>query len=290
MQNNSYRFHNNHCNNENYKKYLVIFVDLLGTKNRKNFDEQFHIISIFHEEFEKNQNLDKDYTVYFRKIYTFSDCAYIFYGFKDGVEESKKDIGKLFTTALVNCEPIFLRFLSENIYFRGGVYYGDAYISNNRNMFYGKAVNQAYLLENNAKTPRILVDDYVAKVFQENVDKVTDVISSHDPVSDILYVLGVKNNYPDTGDLLVFKDEDNKYVFNYFHLLYCFPEIFLNNMSVNISLVDQVMSYCESQLNEQHEKNIKEKYEYLKKFCQRTKNEISVADFIKQTLVSRIFE
>lgn len=70
-----------------FAKYLVIFVDILGSQNRVDFQETYKINKIFHEELERNKQNDMMHTVYFRKIYTFSDCAYIFYGFKDGISD-----------------------------------------------------------------------------------------------------------------------------------------------------------------------------------------------------------
>lgn len=74
-----------------FTKYLVIFVDILGSQNRVDFQETYKINKIFHEELERNKQNDMMHTVYFRKIYTFSDCAYIFYGFKDGISDERKD-------------------------------------------------------------------------------------------------------------------------------------------------------------------------------------------------------
>ena len=72
-----------------FAKYLVIFVDILGSQNRVDFQETYKINKIFHEELERNKQNDMMHTVYFRKIYTFSDCAYIFYGFKDGISDER---------------------------------------------------------------------------------------------------------------------------------------------------------------------------------------------------------
>ena len=38
-----------------FSKYLVIFVDILGSQNRTDFQETYHINKIFHEELEKNK-------------------------------------------------------------------------------------------------------------------------------------------------------------------------------------------------------------------------------------------
>ncbi|MBQ4058190.1 MAG: hypothetical protein IJD40_04585 [Lachnospiraceae bacterium] len=83
--------------NKCFSKYLVIFVDILGSQRRTDFSELYHINKIFHREFETNQKNDLDHTVYFRKIYTFSDCAYIIYGFKEGIEDERKKLGELFS-------------------------------------------------------------------------------------------------------------------------------------------------------------------------------------------------
>lgn len=139
-----------------FAKYLVIFVDILGSQNRVDFQETYKINKIFHEELERNKQNDMMHTVYFRKIYTFSDCAYIFYGFKDGISDERKDEGELFKVALCNCEPIFLRFIKERILFRGGISYGDAYVDPSKSMFFGDAVNKAYKMESEiAIHPRI---------------------------------------------------------------------------------------------------------------------------------------
>lgn len=67
------------CVPNGFSKYLVIFVDILGSQDRTDFQETYQINKIFHEELEKNNKNDMEHTVYFRKIYSFSDCAYIFY-------------------------------------------------------------------------------------------------------------------------------------------------------------------------------------------------------------------
>lgn len=94
-----------------FSKYLVIFVDILGSQDKTDFKETYKINKIFHEELEKNKENDMEHTVYFRKIYSFSDCAYIFYGFKDEISDERKIESELFKVALCNCEPIFLRFI-----------------------------------------------------------------------------------------------------------------------------------------------------------------------------------
>lgn len=161
-----------------FTKYLVIFVDIFGSQNRVDFQETYKINKIFHEEFERNKQNDMMHTVYFRKIYMFSDCAYIFYGFKDGISDEHKDEGELFKVALCNCEPIFLRFIKERI----GISYGDAYVDHSKSMFFGDAVNKAYKMESEiAIRPRIVIDDYIAKAVLENISSVKYKIVAKKP-------------------------------------------------------------------------------------------------------------
>ena len=108
-----------------YRKALVFFIDILGSQNRSSFEELLEVNTIFHNELEKNQSMDKDYTVTQRHIYTFSDCSYIIYDFKDDVNEERKDIKRLFFQALYNTEQLIQKLLKGNFICRGGVAYGD---------------------------------------------------------------------------------------------------------------------------------------------------------------------
>lgn len=232
-----------------FSKYLVIFVDILGSQNRDDFQETYKINKIFHEELERNKQNDMMHTAYFRKIYTFSDCAYIFCGFKDGISDERKDEGELFKVALCNCEPIFLRFIKERILFRGGISYGDAYVDSLKSMFFGEAVNKAYKLESEiAIHPRIVIDDYIAKAVLENISS-------------------VKYKMPETGEGIIEQDIDEKYIYNYLH----FPE---NNIILNEyylsgdDFIKEIIDYCAEQINKNTHYKIIDKYFYLQRFVQ----------------------
>lgn len=143
-----------------YTKALVIFIDILGSQSRDNFEELYEINELFHSELLKNMKQDRDYIAYQRHIYTFSDCAYLIYDYRDKTED---DWGSLFNVALLNCEPLLMKFLSKELIFRGGAAFGNVYYDNNKNMFFGDAVNKAYQYESTvAKVPRIIIDEYVA--------------------------------------------------------------------------------------------------------------------------------
>lgn len=251
-----------------FSKYLVIFVDILGSQNRDDFQETYKINKIFHEEFDRNKKNDMMHTVYFRKIYTFSDCAYIFYGFKDEISDERKDMGELFKVALCNCEPIFLRFIKERILFRGGISYGDAYVDSSKSMFFGEAVNKAYKLESEiAIHPRIVIDDYIAKAVLENILSVKYKIATENP--DYIYFLGIGllPKMPETGDGLIEQDIDKKYIYNYLHS----PENNINFSDYYLSgneFIKEIVDYCTEQIDRNTHYKIIDKYFYLQRFAQ----------------------
>lgn len=253
-----------------FSKYLVIFVDILGSQNRTDFEETYQINKIFHEELEKNRNNDMSHTVYFRKIYTFSDCAYIFYGFKDAdtISDERKVLDELFKVALCNCEPIFLRFIKEKILFRGGISYGDAYVDSCRSMFFGDAVNRAYKLESEiAIHPRIVIDDSIATAVLENISLVKYKLVVQDPKYVPFLGAGLMPQMPETGDGIVEQDVDGKYIFNYLH----FPENNIIRQDYYSSCEDfikELIDYCSEQIDNNTQYKIIDKYYYLMRFSQ----------------------
>ena len=271
------------CNNvlassAQFSKYLVIFVDLLGTRNRTSklsFLEQLSIHQRLHGEFMLNQENDSTHpdAVYCRRICTFSDCAYIIYGFKPDVPNEKKDLGRLFTVALCNCEPIFLNLLYEHIIFRGGVFYGNAYIGQDKNMLFGEAINNAYEIESKvAIHPRIVVDDFVAEAFINNVKTVTYQLAARDQDAVDLISACLIPKYPETGDGLIEKDIDGKYIFNYFHFLQL-GKTMVDHTERIISreeYLNGLIVYCDEQISDSDDMRVIDKYLYLKNFC--TKN------------------
>ena len=50
-----------------YRKMVVIFVDLLGTKNNKRFEDKLLIHRLFHGEAKINEQRNLDHVIYDRK-------------------------------------------------------------------------------------------------------------------------------------------------------------------------------------------------------------------------------
>ena len=191
-----------------YKKALVLFIDILGSQNRTDFEELLSINETFHGQLEQNQANDANhsYTVYKRKIFTFSDCAYIIYDFKDDIEEERKDLRQLFDIALRNTEPLLVEFLKKGFLCRGGVAYGDVYYETERSLFFGPAINRAYQLEKDvARFPRIIVDsDIAAHVVALNEERVN---SARSP-KEAAYMKFINGE-------IVLSDDDGMFYLNY---------------------------------------------------------------------------
>ena len=151
-----------------YKKCPVIFIDILGTKEQSDFDTQFKIQTTFYSALEKERGIDAnhDYAVYKRFITTFSDCAYIIYDYKDGIDACIKDDDKLFLIALYNTEKLIAQFLKEGFLCRGACTFGEVYYDEEENMLFGPAINEVYTLEQKkAIYPRVIIDPNISEHF-----------------------------------------------------------------------------------------------------------------------------
>ena len=95
-----------------FRKVVVIFIDILGSQSRSNFEEWYNIMSIFNKMVEREKALDETHTrvIYKREIHVFSDCAYIIYDYKDGIEESRKNMYELMGIACYNTEKYCMNF------------------------------------------------------------------------------------------------------------------------------------------------------------------------------------
>lgn len=143
-----------------YEKMVCIYLDVLGTEGRQaNFSESLKIHELFHGEFKEQQVIDNQNkrVIYERKIFSFSDCAFILYRYNDETEDDKKDFVLLSRTALNNTGIAFLRFMNEGFFVRGGMCYGDAFYT--QDGCFGPAVVLAARLEEKKATyPSIVID------------------------------------------------------------------------------------------------------------------------------------
>lgn len=234
-----------HKEKKGYTKALVIFIDILGSQSRDDFEELYEINELFHSELLENVKQDREYIAYQRHIYTFSDCAYLIYDYRD---KSENDWGKLFNVALLNCEPLLMKFLSKELIFRGGVAFGSVYYDNNKNMFFGDAVNRAYQYESTvAKVPRIVIDEYVANQ---------------------IYPL-----YSEKKICIVQQDSDGKYYLNYFKSLQEGIDYSLITQKTNDQFINDLIKLCKNRISAfSSNDSIQLKYEWIKKYSEKSKN------------------
>ncbi len=192
-----------------YQKGLVYFIDVLGTKNSK-IDELYKIANIFHNELGNTQKRHNPDSIGNRHVMGFSDCAYIIYSLKNehlGNEETR--LGYLYTS-LYNTAIMMNIFTSSGFLCRGGVCYDDVYYEKKRNVIFGPAINQSYLLEAKlAKVPKILLSDELA----DDILSFDSTVKKNNP-------LGAQN-----GNILMKDPNDGKYFLNYLNTFYQHNEV-----------------------------------------------------------------
>ncbi|MES1954931.1 hypothetical protein [Salinisphaera hydrothermalis] len=156
-----------------YSKMVVGFLDILGTRADQSFDSKYRVHRAFHESINDVQARDRQEASYYRRVASFSDCAYIFHGFREGVAETEEAQDLLIQAALFNTTLATIRLLNDGYLVRGGISFGDAY--HDDLSFFGPAVEKAFILESQkAVTPRILIEDSLgsrAKSFSDNAHK-----------------------------------------------------------------------------------------------------------------------
>ena len=151
-----------------FKECLVIFIDILGTRDNNSFESLYEINSLFRNLIKEQEMIDNYdinmHRIYKRTVFSFSDCCYIIYDYKDGIEEDKKDYIKLSWVALYNTNYMLERLISKGYFFRGGIKFGNIFYDKKENMIFGPAISEAYELESKyAKYPRVLIEENLAK-------------------------------------------------------------------------------------------------------------------------------
>lgn len=248
-----------------YRKALIMFIDILGTKNRKDFDSLYKINTIFHDEIEKNKNNDQSHTVYKRNVYTFSDSSYIIYDFKEDIEESRKNISALFHVALYNTQTLIQKFLLNGFIVRGGVFYGDVYYEENRSLIFGEGINEAYKLESKeAIYPRIVIHDSVAcEVIKYNKSLLDQC--HNETIRQLTNMIN--------GEIVLRDKKDGKYYLNYLVSIkqghdYSKGNDILKRIE---ELIKEEKKHCESEIDRLKKFNLVEEIENYKKILRKYK-------------------
>lgn len=205
-------------NTNKYSEALVIFIDMLGTKDNDSFDRLLAINKLFRELTKEQEEQDnKEYNthrIYKRTIFSFSDCAYIIYDYKENIDSNRKNSVKLSYVALYNTVYMLQKLIEKNYVFRGGVTFGDVYYDKKENIVFGPAIVEAYELESKcAKNPRVLIQKELA----ENVLKYHNEIKNKLKSKENIYQ-GISSI---NGEIIKQDLEDGKYYINYFNNIEC---------------------------------------------------------------------
>lgn len=147
-----------------YKKMVAIFLDVIGYKNITDFSKKHELHRLFHEEVAIHAQRQNEipHVVYDRKVFGFSDCAYFFFYYKDGVDDNRKNDINLAYIAAYNVAQTILRLMSKGFLARGGVAFGDVFIDELG--FFGPAVERAHEIESKeAFFPRLQFDHDIGK-------------------------------------------------------------------------------------------------------------------------------
>lgn len=238
---------------QKFRKTVAIFIDILGSQDRREFNEWYKVMSIFSTMIEREKELDKTHkwAVYKRETHVFSDCAYIIYDYKDGIEDNRKDIYELMGIACYNTEKVLYEFLKNGFIARGAITYGDLFYDNEKNIWFGPAMNQAYFLESKkARFPRVIIDpQYAENLYLFNENKYRS--SSFQRMNN--------------GEILC-RDTDGFIYLNY-----------LNSIKIGMNqtegeyVIQNALQLCNNERNvkretEELQTSIKEKYDWLEKY------------------------
>ena len=266
-------------NDLKYHKSLVIFIDILGTKDNDSFDSLFKVNKLFRKltkEQEEQDNKEHNlHRIYKRTIFSFSDCAYIIYDYKDEVDNFRKNYIELSFVALYNTLDMLDRLISEGYIFRGGITFGDVYYVKNENIVFGPAIAEAYELESKyAKNPRVLIqDNFARKILKLNN------ISNKNLLRHKKFL--VKKGIPeyallDNGEIIKQDIDDKKYYLNYLNRFDTsnYRNIILDSNGIRELTIDNIVDIIIKKMEKFYSENnfkVLGKYIWLYKYCHNLK-------------------
>ncbi|XQW86749.1 hypothetical protein ACOYR1_08505 [Thalassotalea piscium] len=239
-----------------YNNMVAIFVDIIGYKNTTDFDQKYELHRLFHEEvaIHEERQLDIPHVIYDRKVFGFSDCAFFFFYYKDGIEESRKDNTQLSYIAAYNVSLTILRLMEKGYLARGGLTFGEVFIDDLG--FFGPAVERAHEIESKeAFFPRLQFDhDIGKKIYEWEHD-----LSNKDPA-----LLDMYTDVP-----YVSEQEDSSYFVNPFNVLQKSSELTVGSAeTITLDSVKRsVLERADKDLIEYaNNEKITKKLEWIKKY------------------------
>ncbi|SHF64854.1 hypothetical protein SAMN02745117_02366 [Lampropedia hyalina DSM 16112] len=243
-----------------YKKTVVTFLDILGTKDNQDFESKYKVHRAFHESMRDCQARDREEASYYRKVYSFSDCAYIFHGLRENNDYQTNEEERLIQVALFNTTLTTIRLLSEGYLVRGGISFGDAYLDDLS--FFGPAVEEAFILESKkAVTPRILLSDSLGKCAKLFADKAH--LECYSEANPIFNSLPKRSYIPE-----LIQQQNNAYLLNPFYILEMEHRMQMGSHEfTHDELKSSVASTIEAQLHQYPWENpVRSKLEWMREY------------------------
>lgn len=152
-------------------QYVVAYIDMLGVKNYISSDTGNHLVHAIKNIISNMKNLpllmsEEDHI----KIKAFSDNIIIARSVTEDIEDQRTKLHQMIALA----ETLqWLSLFQYDILLRGGIVIGDLYIDDDFTI--GQALVQAYNLEDKlAIYPRVVIDDSLSKLIQENAHTLID--------------------------------------------------------------------------------------------------------------------
>lgn len=162
-----------------YSNCFVAFLDVLGFRklvfsesqnDKKKLEDYFSIVK------EITQELVHIKNIYDLKSITISDSIILSVPFGEDIHEGLSQLRQL----CVAVGKIQFKLALENIWLRGGISVGDAYFDQKNNQVVGPAYTKAFLLEETAQYPRVILDNsIVKKLGMETAQNLINSVNDH---------------------------------------------------------------------------------------------------------------
>lgn len=198
-----------------YDQYVVAYIDVLGTKAREVTQKE-KVLDLFHDLIQRNEDRQKNFQkAYSRKVWGFSDCAFIAY-YENGPLPHTKGL-EVVRPMLINLPIEILRFWDEGFLVRGGIALGTGFFDDkNDKKFGGEAFEKAASLGETKKAPPcIFVDKKTAETFLTALKAAAEHRQQNNDIPDFL-----RQECPSLWKFPEFiLKEDDYYYLNVLHLI-----------------------------------------------------------------------
>ncbi|MEI6169343.1 MAG: hypothetical protein WCS52_19340 [bacterium] len=242
---------------KSYQTTAVIFLDIMGTKDRTTFDEKYAVHQIFHEEVKNNEarKATTPHVIHTRILRSFSDCAFILYTYKEGIQNNRKDDLNLMYIALYNTSLSIIRIVNSGFLVRGGACLGDAFIDSLG--FFGPTIEDAYDLESSktkAIYPRIILSEELGRRLYD-----WERSKEMDETASLLFT---------SIPRLILKDEDGWYYLNIFYQLEMSGSLHFGTIEYTLDATIEAVGAVILRTEQKHHGNtcIMRKMNWMRKF------------------------